>query len=144
MRDILRQDTRTVTPETSLDTVMQIIDGNDIQCVAVVDQKKHLVGMIADSDLLHFFKPDPNGFQALVARFVHPFHTKMPEKLVQTTAGQVMRTELKIAREDMVLEEAITLMTQEQLKRLPVVDSQGIFLGMISRDSLLRTGFKSL
>ena len=144
VRDILRQDTRTVTPETPLDTVLQIIDGNDIQCVAVVDEKNHLVGMIADSNLLHFFKPDPQGLQALFARFIHPLSTKMPEKLAQTTAGQVMRTELIIAREDMVLEEAITLMTQEQLKRLPVVDSQGHFLGMISRDSLLRTGFKSL
>ncbi len=31
-------------------------------------------------------------------------------------------------------------MTDKALKRLPVVDADGKFKGMISRDSLLRTG----
>jgi len=34
-------------------------------------------------------------------------------------------------------------MTEKALKRLPVVDENGRFKGMISRDSLLRTGFAS-
>ncbi|MBM9616414.1 DUF190 domain-containing protein [Desulfobulbus rhabdoformis] len=144
VRDILRQDTKTVSSKTPLDKVMQIIDGNDIQCVAVVDETNHLVGMIADSDLLHYFKPDPQGVRALFALLTHPLSADLAEKLSSTTAGEVMRTELQIADENMVLEEAITLMTQEQLKRLPVVDKQGHFQGMISRDSLLRTGYKSL
>jgi len=41
----------------------------------------------------------------------------------------------------MLIEDAIALMTRESLKRLPVVDGAGRFKGMISRDSLLRTGF---
>jgi CBS domain-containing protein len=41
----------------------------------------------------------------------------------------------------MLVEEAIWLMTEKRLKRLPVVDDNGRFKGMISRDSLLRTGF---
>jgi len=32
-------------------------------------------------------------------------------------------------------------MTEQGLKRLPVVDDNGCFQGLISRDSLLRTGF---
>jgi len=41
----------------------------------------------------------------------------------------------------MLIEEAIGLMVDRSLKRLPVVDSEGRFAGMISRDSLLRAGF---
>jgi CBS domain-containing protein len=52
-----------------------------------------------------------------------------------------MTTELVTAREEMLIEEAIALMIDRGLKRLPVVDSDGRFKGMISRDSLLRTGF---
>ena len=44
-------------------------------------------------------------------------------------------------REDALIGEAIRLMTAERLKRLPVVDADGRFRGMISRDSLLRTGY---
>jgi CBS domain-containing protein len=40
-----------------------------------------------------------------------------------------------------LIEDALGLMTEKALKRLPVVDEFGRFKGMISRDSLLRTGF---
>jgi CBS-domain-containing membrane protein len=36
------------------------------------------------------------------------------------------------------------LMTEKALKRLPVVDADGCFKGMISRDSLLRAGFRTV
>nr|WP_321467443.1 DUF190 domain-containing protein [uncultured Desulfobulbus sp.] len=144
VRDILRRDTRTVTRETPIGQVIQIIDGNDIQCVAVVDDGGVLVGMIADSDLLHFFKPDPQGLHALFARIAHPFSPDLAQRIAQTTAGEVMRSQLRTASEHMLIEEAIALMTNEQLKRLPVIDDQGCFMGMISRDSLLRTGYGSV
>jgi len=141
VRDILRRDTRTVTPKTTIDKVIQIIDGNDIQCVAVVDDAGVLNGMIADSDLLHFFKPDPQGLRSLFARIAHPFNPDLAQRLANTTAREVMRSELQTAGEHMLIEEAIGLMTSKRLKRLPVVDDKGRFMGMISRDSLLRTGF---
>jgi CBS domain-containing protein len=141
VEDILRRDTSTVSESTTIDKVIQIIDGNDIQCVAVVDAEGRLIGMIADSDLLRFFKPDPEGLRSLFARLAHPFAQEPPQRLASTTAGEVMRTDVRTAGEKMLLEEAIRLMTEEQLKRLPVVDDKGRFLGMISRDSLLRTGY---
>ncbi|MDD2464342.1 MAG: DUF190 domain-containing protein [Desulfobulbus sp.] len=141
VRDILRRDTHTVSRETTIDQVIQIIDGNDIQCVAVVDSGKKLIGMIADSDLLHFFKPGPDGLRALFARIAHPFNPDLAQRLASTTAGEIMRTALHTAGEHMLIEEAIGLMASKQLKRLPVIDDQGRFMGMISRDSLLRTGY---
>ena len=141
VRDILRRDTRTVTPATSIDKVIQIIDGNDIQCVAVIDDAGVLKGVIADSDLLHFFRPDPQGLRSLFARIAHPFSPDLAQRLANTTAQEVMRTEIDTAGEHMLIEEAIRMMTIRRLKRLPVVDDKGRFMGMISRDSLLRTGF---
>lgn len=40
------------------------------------------------------------------------------------------------------MEEAIRLMTAHGLKRLPVVDGEGRYLGMLSRDALLRAGLR--
>ena len=119
VRDILRRDTRTVTPKTTIDKVIQIIDGNDIQCVAVVDDAGTLNGMIADSDLLHFFKPDPQGLRSLFARIAHPFNPDLEQRLANTTAREAMRSELQTAGEHMLIEEAIGLMTSKRLKRLP-------------------------
>jgi len=60
---------------------------------------------------------------------------------METTAGAVMTTELVTVREELLIEEAIGLMVEKALKRLPVVDADGRFKGMVSRDSLLRAGF---
>ncbi|MGE4560916.1 MAG: DUF190 domain-containing protein, partial [Desulfobulbus sp.] len=81
VRDILRRDTNTVSADTPIDKVIRIIDGNDIQCVAVVDAGGKLIGMIADSDLLRFFKPDPEGMRSLFARLAHPFTPALCQRL---------------------------------------------------------------
>jgi predicted transcriptional regulator len=45
--------------------------------------------------------------------------------------------------EDMHIDEAMRIMVTKGLKRLPVLDADGKYRGMISRESILRTGFAS-
>jgi CBS domain-containing protein len=145
--DILRRDVQAVSPETPLSEVIRLIDANDLQRVAVVDGEGMLLGLIADRDLLRYFKPDQESVWHLLAKVKQPFKQEacragdLQRCLAETTAGAVMTTELITAREEMLIEEAIALMIDKGLKRLPVVDNDGRFKGMISRDSLLRAGF---
>ncbi len=144
--DILRRDTHTVSPETPLDGVMRLIDSNDIQRVAVVDPEGNLLGVIADRDLLRYFKSEQEGIWHLPAKVRHAFKPDAcrgdrQRCLTETTAGTVMTTKLITVREEMMIEAAIGLMVDKGLKRLPVVDAAGRFKGMVSRDSLLRAGF---
>lgn len=144
--DILRRDTHTVSPETTMDKVIRVIDDNDIQRVAVVDAEGKLLGLISDHDLLHYFKPDQDGLRYLFSKMTHPFRKDTPaqeieQRMVMTKASEVMSTDSITILEGALIEDAIRLMTEKRLKRLPVVDNAGRFKGMISRDSLLRTGF---
>jgi CBS domain-containing protein len=144
--DILRRDTQTVSPDTPLDEVIRVIDHNDIQRVVVVDDRGKLLGLISDGDLLRFFKPEQEGIWHLLAKVKHPFQQDacrgdLQRCLLETRATAVMTTDLVTVREEMLIEEAIGLMVEKALKRLPVVDGDGRFKGMVSRDSLLRTGF---
>jgi CBS domain-containing protein len=148
VNDILRRDTQTVSPETSIAEVIRMIDRNDIQRVVVVDKEGLLLGLISDRDLLRFFKPEQEGILRLLAKAKSAFKQDacqgdLGRCLMETTAGAVMITNLITVREEMLIEEAIGLMIEKGLKRLPVVDAEGRFKGMISRDSLLRTGFGS-
>ncbi len=53
-----------------------------------------------------------------------------------------MNTDVATVQESTRIDAAIALMTQKGFKRLPVLlDPEGRFRGMISQDSLLRTGF---
>ncbi len=149
VEDILRRDVHRVLPETPLNEVIRLIDVNDIQRVAVVDDDEKLLGLISDRDLLRYFKPEQEGVWHLLAKVKHTFEQEacrtgdLQKCLVETTAGAVMTTELITVKEEMLIEEAIALMIDKGLKRLPVIDTEGRFKGMISRDSLLRTGFSA-
>ena len=138
---IVRRDTRTVGPETGVDEVLRLIGTSDLQRVAVVDDQGLLLGLISDSDLLRAFKPGPEGLRRLAARLARPFGEDQDQDLVHARADEVMDAHPVTIREDALIEEAIRLMTEGRLKRLPVVDADGRFRGMISRDSLLRTGY---
>jgi CBS domain-containing protein len=144
--DIVRRDTHTISPETTIDKVIRIIDGNDIQRVAVVNAEGKFLGLISDRDLLRYFKPDQEGLRYLFAKMTQSFRKDSPDqaieqRLIATLASEVMDADIPTIREGMFIEEAIKMMTEKKLKRLTVVDNDGYFKGMISRDSLLRTGY---
>jgi len=50
-----------------------------------------------------------------------------------------MLTDIHSVREDDPIEEALQLMVARKLKRVPVLDGQGRFKGMLTRDTLLRS-----
>ena len=147
--EIMRRDTQTVTPETPVHEVLTMIDTDDIQRVAVVDPEGHLLGLISDRNLLSAFSDQAPGVWEVLSKLV-PFsakskHTgKVRDKLGDQPAQAVMKTDPITIDETADIDEAISLMTQHSIKRLPVVDDHGIFKGMISREILLKEGFSAM
>ncbi|MFZ5799415.1 MAG: DUF190 domain-containing protein [Thermodesulfobacteriota bacterium] len=145
--DIMRRDSLTARPETTVEDVIQMIDANDIQRVAVVDGEGRFLGLIFDRDLLVAFSA--THYEGIWGYFVSKIsfsergrkYREFRELLRARTAAEVMQKDIVTIGETATLDEAIRLMTDKGFKRLPVLDSQGRFRGMISRDSLLRTGF---
>jgi CBS domain-containing protein len=145
VQDIMQRDTHTVLATATLEEVMRVIDSNDLQRVAVVDDTDRLLGMISDHDLLRLFSGHKIGVWDRIASRLTFTEMGMRHKIVmeqaqKRTAGQIMKTDLVTIQGDAPIEEAIRLMTTHQIKRLPVVDSDAKFKGMVSRDSLLRAG----
>lgn len=144
--DIMRRETITVLPSTSVEEVLRVINSNDIQRVAVVDPAGTFLGLISDRDLLAVFSDFRSDFWDFLVNLFSSgaelqLKKEIKEKLEAKTAAEVMKTDLITVHEDTTLDEALKLMTEKALKRLPVLDEKGKFKGLISRDSLLRTGF---
>jgi len=141
--DIMRRDSQTVTPDTPVEDVIRIIDTDDIQRVAVVATDGRFLGLIADRDLLAAFAGKGFGFWEYLScklsfKTSHECSRELRKTLREKTAGEVMKTGLVMVGENTGIEEAIHLMVDKRLKRLPVVDAEGRFRGMISRDALLK------
>lgn len=147
VRDVMRRDTQTVLPDAAIEEVVRVIDSSDIQRVVVVDGDGHLLGLISDSDLLGMFSEHRAGLWDYLVRRL-PFrelarrHSEFIRHTRAKTAADVMNTDLVTVKEDTSVEEAIRLMVEHEIKRLPVVDDDGKFKGMVSRDSLLRAGVR--
>jgi len=140
--DIMRLDTATVLPETPVEEVIRIIDCNHIQRVCVVDQEGRLLGLISDRDLLAAFSGHTAGiWDYFVSKISSGERSRLREDLRTKTAGEVMNANIVTIQEDAPINEAIRLMLDRAIKRLPVVDAQGKYQGMVSRDALLRAGF---
>lgn len=111
-REIMTQNVTTATREMSVGEVARLMRDGDMGSIPVVEENKKLVGIITDRDI--------------VVRVV------AEEKDLNTKIGDVMTTEVfSVAANDFVFE-AIRLMGDRQVRRIPVVGSAGELVGIIA------------
>ena len=144
--NVLPRDLLTVNPDTPIPEVIEKITGNDVQRIAVVDPRGKLVGLISDSDLLPMISDHPGFWDVLISKLTFIEKGRQLNELLQhiraKVAADVMIRNVIAIQEDASIDEAVKFMTEKSLKRLPVVDKDGIFRGLISRDSVLQTAVK--
>ncbi|HTX74060.1 MAG TPA: DUF190 domain-containing protein, partial [Rectinemataceae bacterium] len=96
---------------------------------AVVDREGRLLGLISDELLLGAID---------ARRSLFPLKDFLRSRRRRGTAvGEIMRTDIVTVTEDSRMDEVLQLMSKRGIKRLPVIDSEGVFRGMIHRDSIL-------
>jgi CBS domain-containing protein len=111
-REIMTQNVTTATREMSVREVARLMRDGDMGSLPVVEADKKLVGIITDRDI--------------VVRVV------AEEKDSNTKIGDVMTTEVfSVAADDFVFE-AIRLMGDKQVRRIPVTNDAGELVGIIA------------
>jgi CBS domain-containing protein len=144
--DIMRRDIHTVFPETPVTDIIHIIDANDAQRVAVIDAEGRFQGLISDNDLFSAFSGHSEGLWELFLRNLPLTEKRKNAEMAQPdimykTAKDVMNTACITVLENASMDEAIGIIVSQGIKRLPVLDVEGRFKGLVSRESLMRTGF---
>ena len=109
--EIMTKSVRTATREMSLREVAAMMRDGDMGAVPVVDDGR-LIGSVTDRDI--------------VGRAV------AEGKTADTPIGEVMTTELFTVAPDDFVFEAIRLMGDKQVRRIPVVSSDGSLAGIIA------------
>jgi CBS domain-containing protein len=98
------------------------------QRAAVVDAGGRLVGIVTDRILVRALGGQIRGLSFGIGRRA---------RLAARPISGIMERGLRVATERMSVYEALGLMAEYGLKRLPVVDEKGAFRGMIGRDSIM-------
>jgi CBS domain-containing protein len=112
VKDAMTPDVTTATPSLSLTDAAMLMKQEDVGSVPVVDGER-LIGMLTDRDIVVRGIADGSDPHSV-------------------TAGDIASRDIVTVRPDDDLDEALRLMAQHQVRRLPVVDD-GHLVGVLAQ-----------
>ncbi|HEX6925523.1 MAG TPA: CBS domain-containing protein [Longimicrobiaceae bacterium] len=136
VRDIMTQRVHRVFPDTPVSELLELIIRHELKAVPVVGEKREVLGMVTDRDLLRFLLP-----QVVQAGTGEPQELKAQERSLQDTpVREIMSRSVMCISEDQSLAELASIMVNKDVERLPVV-SEGKLTGFLTRSDILRKLF---
>jgi CBS domain-containing protein len=113
VRDVMTQRPRSVTPDTPIDQVAEMMESEDVGVIPIVEGDR-LLGVVTDRDIVI----------RAVARHKDP--RGMP-------AREVASQDLVTVEPETNLDDALKLMARYQVRRLPVVEDGERLVGVVSQ-----------
>jgi CBS domain-containing protein len=133
--DVMTTKVLTVTPETSLKQVAELLAARGISGLPVVDGDGQVLGVVSEADILQkerrYAKPTK------LERMLHR-HEGDDTKRNATTAAEAMTSPAVTVKGSRRVDVAASLMLDRKVNRLPVVDEQGLLVGIVTRADLVR------
>jgi CBS domain-containing protein len=144
--DVMTKEVLTVTPETSLRELAEILSGRRINGAPVIDDEGNVVGVVCESDLMQQNKPlhIPTVFVLLDSFIPIGNPWKMEQEIKRITASKVADIYVHPAvcvSPDTDLSEAARLMAERKLYTIPVLE-RGKLVGILGKSDVIRSLIK--
>lgn len=133
--EVMRSDSPTVGPDTPFKEVVRAMDTANVSAIPVVDHLDRLLGVVTESDVLLKEAWGPHPEAGLFQRW---WRREEFDKAEATTASGMM-SESPSVRPGIAAWEAAQSMYDSDAVRLPVVDEDGHYLGIVSWRDLIRS-----
>lgn len=111
-KDIMTKRVVTVSPCTSVEELTELLAGKKISGVPVIDEKKQVVGIATEADVLAH--PEAETIEEL-----------MTKRVISVTP-------------DTPIEEIAKVLAKKKIKRVPVIDEKGKLVGIVSRADIVK------
>lgn len=138
---IMTSDVITVTPDTSVADIAHLIWENKISSLPVVEDGR-VIGIVTDFDLItrEAEYDAPVFFSFLEAYFRIPGtgDEEQLRRILAINARDLMSSPAMTVGPDESVQEAATVMYDQRLNALPVVDDDGALLGIVTRADIVR------
>lgn len=141
-RDIMTAPVVTVPPGMSVKDLVGVFRDKRIGGVPVVEDGK-LVGIVTEGDLMamdadihypHYFEL----FDSIIYLGSQKKFKDQLEKAAAATVRDLMTERVKTVAPDDPARRAATLMSDNRFDRVPVVDADGVVVGIISRHDIIK------
>lgn len=141
--DVMSRNPVVVQRETSLTEAIKILAERRISGLPVVDDSGKLVGIISETDLMWqetgVTPPAYIMFLDSVIYLQNPAtYERELHKALGQTVGEVMSKDPITVSPDKSLRDAAKLMHDKNVHRLPILDSEGQVIGILTRGDIIR------
>jgi CBS domain-containing protein len=136
VRDIMTQRVYRVYPDTPVGELIEMMGLHDLKAVPVVGEKREVLGIVTDRDLLRFLLPQ----LTQGAGVDRPAAPLQDSSVRDTPVREIMSRSVMCISEDQGLSELASIMVTKDVERLPVV-SEGQLTGFLTRGDILRKLF---
>jgi len=120
-RHVMSSPVTTVDRSTSVDECLRLVGSSGFTVLPVVDERKHLVGIVSEGDLLRARFRELGGADS------------QPDEM---TAGDVMASPVVAMTADAEVSELASAMLRSRLRGIPIVHDHDI-LGIVTRPDLI-------
>jgi len=141
--EVMTRNPITVRPEALLQEVIQTLAERRISGLPVVNESGKLLGVVSETDLMwresgvtppaYIMLLDSVIYLENPARYERDLH-----KALGQTAGEIMTPDPVTITPDKPLSDAARLMHERSIHRLPVLDTAGQVVGILTRGDIVR------
>ncbi len=140
--EVMSGDVVTVAPETSLKNVAGLLVEHRISGVPVVDSNGTVVGVVSEADIL-IKERGPEPRHGGLMDWLLGGGAADDERLAARTVGEAMTQPAITVASSAPVAQAARKMTENGIKRLPVVSRDGALVGIVTRSDLVRAFARS-
>ena len=135
--EIMTREVAAVREETPLTEVAALMGERGISGVPVCTPQGQVTGVISAKDFLVRMGVEQPNFMAVVATCLRTTGC-LALSMKNKTARDIMSTPAVVVSSETTLQELAALLARRRINRVPVVDSDGRLIGLVSRGDVVR------
>lgn len=142
--DVMTREVPTLPELATLEQIFAALVSSAHKRVIIVDDRKRVIGIIADSDLIARVSREswPGVVEILASKVpidrISAGAREHLQKMRARTARELMTRDVITVRDKMPVASALALSAEKHVKRLPVVDAEGALMGIVGRTEMMR------
>jgi len=142
VQDVMTTDVATTTPDALLKEAAVELVRRRISGMPVVDDDGRVLGVVSETDILAK-EGDEHKSGGFLQWLVNPGDPWITARFDAVNVEDAMSAPARTITADRHIAEAATIMLDEDVNRLPVVDADGKLVGLLSRGDLVRAFARS-
>ncbi len=145
-KEVMTTPVVSVTEDKTLQDVIELLSKHRLSGLPVVDREGMLKGIISDTDIVRYSQKISIVPKADLSGWVSPYADVSDLVTIQrgrdilhnAAVGEVMTKKVYTAKEDDSANEVARLMNRRRINRVPIVDSRGKLVGIITRADIVQ------